>query len=61
MKYVEIDGKRLLWADVLKARREQREREKPAQLPLFELKEDARPQSQRTPAGRFEEPLLFPD
>jgi hypothetical protein len=32
---------------------------KAAQPALFELKEDRRPPSQRTAAGRFQEPSLF--
>jgi hypothetical protein len=29
------------------------------QLALFELKDDCRPQAERTAAGRFREPTLF--
>jgi hypothetical protein len=32
-----------------------------AQLALFALQDDARPKSQRTAAGRLEEPTLFPE
>ena len=59
MRYVTIGGVCLLWRDVLKARREQLEAERRPQPTLFELKEDARPPSQRTAAGRYLEPTLF--
>ena len=59
-RYIEIDGKRLLWRDVLKLRREQKqERSKAAQPTLFPLKDDRRPPAERTAAGRYLEPSLF--
>ncbi len=57
--FVEIDGKRYLWRDILMLRREQRRRERQPQPTLFELKDDARPVSQRSAAGRYAEPTLF--
>ena len=36
--FVEIDGKRYLWRDVLKLRQAQKDEERRAQLALFELK-----------------------
>ncbi len=55
-----IDGKRYLWRDILKARREQKLAEAKAKQPtLFRLIEDARPTSQRTAAGRYAQPILF--
>lgn len=54
-----IDGKRYLWRDILKLRREQRKAARQHQLTLFELKDDSRPATQRTPEGRFTEPTLF--
>ena len=54
-----IDGKRYLWRDILKLRREQRKAAKKRQLTLFELKDDSRPATQRTTEGRFTEPTLF--
>ena len=54
-----IDGKRYLWKDILKLRREQRKAARPPQLTLFDLKEDSRPASQRTAEGRYSEPTLF--
>ena len=59
-KFVEIGGKRYLWRDILQMRREQRQEYAKAQQPaLFELKEDRRPEPQRTAAGRLLEPSLF--
>ena len=57
--FVVIDGKRFLWKDILKLRREQRKAARQSQLTLFEIKEDSRPASQRTAEGRFTEPMLF--
>ena len=54
-----IDGKRYLWRDILKLRREQKKASRQPQLTLFELKQDSRPASQRTAEGRFTEPLLL--
>ena len=58
-RFVEIDGKRHLWKEILKLRRQQRDEEWHAQLALFELKEDRRPASQSTADGRYLEPTLF--
>lgn len=59
-KFIEIEGKRLLWKDVLQMRRAQVEAAKVARQPtLFELKDDARPGAERTAAGRFSEPTLL--
>lgn len=60
-KYIEIDGKRHAWRDILRMRREQRDAAKKPQLTLFALQEDARPASQKTADGRYQEPLLFND
>ena len=60
LKYIEIDGKRYLWRDVLQTRREQKMAYARMQQPtLFELKDDCRPQAERTAAGRYREPSLF--
>jgi hypothetical protein len=59
MKFILIDGKQYAWRDLLKLRREQRKAERQAQPVLFELKEDNRPQSQRTASSRYKEPQLF--
>ena len=58
-KFIEIDSKRILWTDVLKLRRPQQEAAQARQLPLFEMREDARPTAERTAAGRFLEPTLL--
>jgi hypothetical protein len=59
MRYIEIEGKKYPWRDLLKLRREQKKAARQAQPALFELKEDSRPQSQRSPSSRYEEPSLF--
>lgn len=60
MRYIEIDGKRYLWRDILQLRREQRKAFRQSQQPaLFELKIDCRPVAERTAAGRYLEPSLF--
>jgi hypothetical protein len=59
MRYVWIGGRAYLWRDLLKQRRDQREAAKKKQLVLFDLKEDARPASQRNADGRYCEPTLF--
>jgi len=59
-KFIEIDGKRLLWRDVLQLRREQKQASaNEVQPALFELHEDRRPLADRTAAGRYLEPSLF--
>jgi hypothetical protein len=59
-RFIEIDGKRYLWRDLLKLRQEQRlAAVKAQQPPLFELREDCRPATDRTAAGRYREPSLF--
>jgi hypothetical protein len=58
-RFIEIEGRRYLWRDILTLRREQRRQSAPAQPTLFEVKDDARPPSQRSAAGRFAEPTLF--
>ena len=59
MKYVIIEGKRIAWRDIFALRKEQKKAQRQQQLTLFELKEDARPQTQHTADGRYQEPLLF--
>jgi hypothetical protein len=59
-RFIEIDGKRYLWRDVLQMRREQlKARVRTEQPVLFPLKDDCRPPAERTAAGRFMEPSLF--
>ena len=59
MKTVLIDGKRYLWSELLRLRREQKKAARQAHPTLFELREDARPPSQRLADGRYSEPSLF--
>ena len=61
-KFIEIDGKRHLWRDIVKLRQEQLRaaaEAAPTQPPLFELHEDFRPITERTAASRYLEPSLF--
>jgi hypothetical protein len=58
-KFVEIDGKRYPWRDILKLRQEKKDPEPERQLMLFELKTDVRPASQASADGRYSEPTLF--
>ena len=59
-RFIEIDGRRYLWRDVLQLRREQKKALARTQQPaLFELKEDHRPVAERSAAGRYREPSLF--
>jgi hypothetical protein len=59
MRYITLDGKKYTWKEILKLRREQKKAARQAQQTLFELREDTRPQSQRTASSRYEEPTLF--
>lgn len=60
MKFIDIDGKRYLWRDIVQLRQEQERAYIRAQQPrLFELKEDHRPPAERTAAARYLEPSLF--
>ena len=58
-RFVEIDGRRYLWRDILQLRRQQREEERERQLALFELTDDRQPASQSSADGRYSEPALF--
>jgi hypothetical protein len=59
-KFIEIEGKRFLWRDLVKLRQEQRRAAaKPQQPPLFDLRDDCRPATERTAAARYLEPSLF--
>jgi hypothetical protein len=60
LRFIEIDGKRHLWRDLLQLRREQRKVHLRALQPsLFELRDDCRPAAERTAAGRYLEQSLF--
>ena len=59
-RFIEIDGRRYLWRDILQMRREQpRARVRSEQPFLFPLRDDYRPPAERTAAGRYREPSLF--
>jgi len=59
-KFIEIDGKRFVWRDLLQRRREQLMAATRTEQPvLFELKDDRRPIPERSAAGRYSEPSLF--
>ena len=58
-RYLVLDGKRHLWAELLRLRKEQRKAAKKEQPTLFPLKEDRRPPTQKTASGRYKEPTLF--
>jgi hypothetical protein len=57
-----IDGHAFSWQRVCELRRQQLEAWKAGQSSqpaLFELKEDCRPEAERTATGRYLEPTLF--
>jgi hypothetical protein len=59
-RFIDIDGKRHLWRDILKLRQDQRRAHAKAQQPaLFELRDDCRPVADRTDAARYREPSLL--
>ncbi len=59
-RFIVIDGKRHVWRDILKLRKEQVQAAANAKQPaLFELLDDSRPRAERTAAGRYNEPSLF--
>jgi hypothetical protein len=60
LKFIEIDGKRYAWKDIVRLRREQvAAARQQQQATLFGLRDDSRPVSQQTVRGRYEEPILF--
>jgi hypothetical protein len=57
-RFIEIDGRRYLWRDLMALRRAQAT--PPVQQPtLFPLREDCRPAGERNAAERYTEPSLF--
>jgi hypothetical protein len=59
-KFIDIDGKRFVWRELLQRPREQLAAAARVEQPaLFELKEDRRPRRERTATGRYSEPSLF--
>jgi hypothetical protein len=58
-RFIEIDGKRYLWRDLVALRRAQARKPAAAQPTLFALQEDRRPPASRKAADRYREPGLF--
>jgi hypothetical protein len=59
-KFIDIDGKRFVWRELMQRRREQVAAAAKVEQPvLFEMKKDYRLPSERTAAGRYAEPSLF--
>ena len=57
-----IDGHAFSWQRISERRRQQLEAwkiEQPRQLALFELKDDCRPETERTAAERYHAPTFF--
>jgi hypothetical protein len=57
-----IDGHGYSWQQLCDLRRQQLEARRaaqPQQLTLFELRDDCRPEAERTVAGRYEQPTLL--
>ena len=57
-----VDGRAYSWARLIELRKQQLEAWRAAQcrqLALFELKNDCRPEAERTASGRYREPSLF--
>jgi hypothetical protein len=57
-----LRGDAYSWREPCELRRRQLEARKakqPCQLALFELKDDCRPEAERSAAGRYREPSLF--
>jgi hypothetical protein len=57
-RFITIDGRRYLWRDLVTLYRSQAKPAAP-QPTLFALREDRRPPSERSAAGRYREPGLF--
>ena len=57
-RFIEIDGRRYLWRDLVALRRAQA-MPTPEQPALFTLREDHRPAGERDAAERYREPSLF--
>lgn len=59
-RFIEIDGKRHLWRDLVQLRRAQLAvAARPEQPALFELRDDCRPATERRAAGRYLQPSLW--
>ena len=58
-KFIDIDGKRFVWRELLQRRREQLAAARVEQPVLFELKEDCRLCLNAPPPDGYSEPSLF--
>lgn len=57
-----VDGRAYSWARLIELRKQQLEAWRAGQccqLALFELKDDCRPEAERTASARYREPTLF--
>jgi hypothetical protein len=60
LDFIDIDGNRYLWRDILERRCAQRKAPSAVQqLALFDLRHDCRPVAARTVSDRYLEPSLF--
>jgi len=57
-RFIDIDGRRYLWRDLVQLRRTQGT-PKQEQPTLFPLREDFRPVGERSAAERYQAPSLF--
>ena len=59
--FIEIDGRRFVWRDLVQRRREQFKAAATAMQPAsFQLRDDSRPACEQSAARRYLEPSLFP-
>jgi hypothetical protein len=59
MRTIVIERRQYDWKEIRRLRREQIQAARKPQLTLFELKDDARPTSQRSVEGRYTELLTL--
>ena len=57
-RFIDLDGRRYLWRDLV-ALRQAKAQPRAEQPALFELREDYRPAGERNAAERYREPSLF--
>jgi hypothetical protein len=59
-RHIVLDGKPYVWRELVKMRREQLQAyAKQKQPALFEMRDDYRPEPQRTASGRYLQPSLL--
>lgn len=59
-RFIEIDGKRYLWRELVARGKAQMKALPPTSQPfLFDVRDDCRPATQRSAAGRYQQPTLF--